>query len=238
MTEKEFEIRLKERINSALETEQENFTQENWENFEKKFSDYQNRKRLTSLLRIAATILLFVVSGISVVLIYNENGTNTNQTALRNNFPQQRKEESIIQKDEKENLVLPQENEQNSVGKNLAAREANAKGNVQRSKSQLTKTSIRNSENTIPPQKDSQTEYKVAIENTIGANTNISSQSNIRNADTLKNPEQVPGFVKQNIPINTHELENPYQIDNYSKSIFRFGANISSIVNFGFSIFG
>ena len=129
MTEKEFEIRLKERINSALETEQENFTQENWENFEKKFSDYQNRKRLTSLLRIAATILLFVVSGISVVLIYNENGTNTNQTALRNNFPQQRKEESIIQKDEKENLVLPQENEQNSVGKNLAAREANAKGN-------------------------------------------------------------------------------------------------------------
>lgn len=232
MTEKEFEIRLKERITIALETEQENFAQENWENFEKKFSDYQNRKRLTSLLRIAATILLFVVSGISVVLIYNENGTNTNQTALRNNFPQQRKEESIIQKDEKENLVLPQENEQNSVGKNLAAREANAKGNVQRSKSQLTKTSIRNSENTIPPQKDSQTEYKAAIENTIGANTNISSQSNIRNADTLKNPEQVNGFVKQNVPINTHELEYPYQIDNYSKSIFRIGANVSSIVNY------
>ena len=233
MTEEEFEIRLKERINRVLETEQENSTQEHWENFEKKFSNSRNRKRFTSLLRIAATILLFIVSGISLVLIYNENYTNTNKTALRNNSPQRLHAESIIKGDAVNDKVLLKDNEQNSFGKIIAARESNVTDNVRRSEGQLTNTSKLNSENTIPTRKDTQTEYKVDVENTISANnTNTNSQPKIRKVEPLQSPEQVNSYAKQNVPINSRELENPFQFENAAKSIFRFGANISSIVNY------
>ncbi|MDP2036479.1 MAG: hypothetical protein Q8L04_03785, partial [Ignavibacteria bacterium] len=89
MIEEEFEMKLREKINNVLETEQEDFTQEHWDNFEKKLIYAQNKKRFNSYLRIAATILLFTLTGVSLY-IYDKYYTNTNQIASHDNS-QQRK---------------------------------------------------------------------------------------------------------------------------------------------------
>lgn len=226
MTEEEFEMKLRERINNVLETEQENFTQEHWDNFEKKLIYDQNKKRFNYYLRIAASILLFTLTGISL-FIYDKYYTNTNQVALHDNS-QQRKTARTFQDAEIENGALLKTIEQNSFTENKYTGESTIGSNVQRSSTAIANISKNNLDNAILPQKDLPT--KNEVENAISAA--ISPQPAIGKVDTSQTPEQINSFVKQNLPANSYELDYPHQSENSLKGILRFGANVSSIVNY------
>lgn len=226
MTEEEFEMKLRERINNVLETEQENFTQEHWDNFEKKLIYDQNKRRFNYYLRIAASILLFTLTGISL-FIYDKYYTNTNQVALHDNS-QQRKTASTFQDAEIENGALLKTNEQNSTTENKYTGESTIGSNVQRSATAMANISKNNLDNAILPQNDLPT--KNEVENAISAA--ISPQPAIGKVDTSQTPEQINSFAKQNLPVNSYELDYPYQSENSLKGILRFGANVSSIVNY------
>ncbi len=229
MIEEEFEMKLRERINNVLETEQEDFTQERWDNFEKKLVYAQNKKRFNSYLRIAASILLFTLTGISL-FIYDKYYTNTNHVVLHDNS-QQRKAESTIQDDEIENSGLLKTKEQNKVAKNRLTGESTLGSNVQRSSTAISNTSKHNLDNTIPPLKD--LPAKNEVDNVISANSAVANpQPAIGKVDTSQSPEKINSLAKQNLPVNSHELEYPYQSENSLKGILRFGANVSSIVNY------
>jgi len=229
MTEEEFEMKLREIINNVLETEQEDFTKEHWDNFEKKLVYVQNKKRFNSYIRIAASILLFTLAGISF-LIYDEYHTDTNQLALHDNA-KQRNIESTIRDGEIENSGLLKTKEQNSPAKNRYTEESNFRSSTQRSTTAISNTARHNLDNTIPSLNDSSITNEVdkVISATSAA---ITSQSTVGKDDTSQSPEKINSFAKQNLPVYLRELEYPHQSEHSLQSILRFGANVTSIVNY------
>ncbi|MDP3582749.1 MAG: hypothetical protein Q8S39_12510, partial [Ignavibacteria bacterium] len=188
-----------------------------------------NKKRFNSYLRIAATILLFTLTGVSLY-IYDKYYTNTNQIASHDNS-QQRKTPSTFQDEEIENSTLLKTSEQNGTAKNRYTGETTLGSKVQQHITAISNTSRLNSDNIIPSQKDLQA--KNEVDNVISSNSTVANpQPAIGKVDTSQTPEQINSFAKQNLPVNSYELEYAYQSENSLKGILRLGANVSSIVNY------
>lgn len=222
-------MKLREIINNALEEEQESFTLEHWDIFEKKLTKAQSKKRFNSNIRIAASILLFTLIGITL-FIYKKHTTDTKQIALHDKSPQV-KAEATVQDGRVKNSILLKTNEQNSIANTRYVGKSHVGGNVQQSSTAISNTSKLNLDNTLTSQKNLLA--KNEVDNVINATSAVASrQPGIEKVDTLQNAKPINSFVKQNLPVNSHELEYPYQSENTLKGILRFGANVSSIVNY------
>ncbi|MDP2037973.1 MAG: hypothetical protein Q8L04_11365, partial [Ignavibacteria bacterium] len=138
---------------------------------------------------------------------------------------------STFQDEEIENSTLLKTSEQNGTAKNRYTGETTLGSKVQQHITAISNTSRLNSDNIIPSQKDLQA--KNEVDNVISSNSTVANpQPAIGKVDTSQTPEQINSFAKQNLPVNSYELEYAYQSENSLKGILRLGANVSSIVNY------
>lgn len=219
MTEEEFELKLKERISSVLETEHEKFTIESWNNFEKKLVHSQNKRRLIFIVKIAATFLIFIVGGIPLLFLDNKYTNDTTEATLHNNI-KHGKAAISVEDDEINNDKLITGSKLKSDGKNNYRIELTSGSNTQRGL--ISKpVDTRSYNNNI-----SLTHDDILAKNEVGT---LPSESTVQTIDTLQNPSPINTIVKQNLPSNSQELVQPSQPTN---NLLRFGANVSSIVNY------
>lgn len=227
MTNEEFEIKLRERINNALETETEEFSPESWDKFEAKLLYSERKKRFTSVLRIAAAILLFAAGGVSLIFVYNRFSSGTsyvakhdagNSKAIADTSGKENiNADSLINSDEQ---AAPQKT--NFISNNAASKRK--------------KTFNRKTENAIALNDNVIAQNTLAAKNnadTLLASNNGAAGSKpvIERADSSRIPVNINAVAKQDLPSGINELRLP-ELEKPSKGSVRFGANVSSIVNY------
>ncbi|MFA7419676.1 MAG: hypothetical protein WCZ90_08310 [Melioribacteraceae bacterium] len=227
MTNEEFDLKLRERIKDALETEHEEFTSESWDRFEAKLLYSERKKRFTSILRIAATILLFAAGGVSLVFVYNRFSSGTSFISKHDAG----NSKTMVDSSGKENINA---GSLTNSGEQVAPRKTNYVSNSAASKRKKSFTG--KAENTIAVNDNVTAQNTLAAKNgtdTLLATNNREAGSKplVEKADSSLLPVNVNAVAKQDLPPGINELRLSAS-EKQSKSSVRFGANVSSIVNY------
>lgn len=227
MTNEEFDLKLRDKINSALENEQEEFTAASWDKFEEKLLYSERKKRFASILRIAATVLIFVAGGVSLFIVYNQFSSDTNTIAQYD--PLNKK--TITDTSSMENKI-------SGSFINNDAENASRKYNYYSSKTASKRdavitvkddNAIAANENSIaqnnPPVSDN------ADSSPASGNAEAVNQSVLVKTDSSVIPANAIAAAGEELPSAVNELKLPSLGKQFNGSV-RFGANVSSIVNY------
>ncbi len=230
MNEEELELKLRERINDVLETEQEEVTRESLNNLEKRLIYTQNKRRLFATLKIAATVLIFIAVVISVMLLNTKYSDETKQAALHENNKHEKASE-VLQDDKIRSDEQLASGDQRGNDKINFSRKITPEINAWR-KMAATAIDILNSDNSI---RLSENEILAKNRTNTITNANIAVtnlESIVKAADTIQISAAIKSIAKQKLPVNHFESDRPHTPVYYAKNVLRFGANVSSIVNY------